>query len=768
MFAGFYNMGPFSLVTWQIIYFVLTICLYVASVLYEVYIMGKGFLRVIINTFLVIAIASMAAAYLWPGIPVPWHAMVDSGHGRIVTWQAVSLFLVLVLGGLSAIYHPLADIDEMMEELNDGEAKFILIFLRKGDFTLLCMFIIFAIVSGGVVMRSALYFVRSNIHIMQELSTSDMVRVGFMALIGLGLVYVAVSMCYLAVSQIVRRIRERRVFGTLHLLKLFLEYDNDQFKFIQGEKDQPPYGVIVLFLWLLLLIIALVSFMQVVDIPYGSLLFNGESMVVMWIIFTCLCFIDVLVCSLSATRSELKETIKSIQIAERSKIDVIAGAMHDIKTPITKICNYSKDTSLVSLQGEAAECIEIITRNAGHLKDMIKAVADASHASTPSVMPKIENVCITDMLLYNLSNYEDEFRAKDITIMYPDADDPVYTNTDSRMLQSILDNVIGNASRYAVDGTRLFVEIKQNRQIPSIIVTNVSAGGIDSEDNLVQPYYLGKNAKRNQGSGLGLYTAKNYMEKLGRFRITADGDIFKVTLVFDHKNPKASSIIALAKEPARDYLSVYDGQMIETTWYKADQVYGYPASAFLTSFKLLPNMSDIKQWLGKFKKTKPHKSQIPTSDLVKITSEIASEYSNIFQNRGINLVFESDMDEDVDENLLVYANEDDLRAMLRILIKNAGKRAPSRTNIFVLVTDWSTDMVDLNGSPGVIIKAIASKPITPDNDDLAADLLPYSNDNGIEDERSIVEGHITSMGGGLLIQTSGDAFMIKAAFPGTE
>jgi signal transduction histidine kinase len=108
---------------------------------------------------------------------------------------------------------------------------------------------------------------------------------------------------------------------------------------------------------------------------------------------------------------------------------------------------------------------------------------------------------------------------------------------DGRLVWRVLSNLISNAIKYAMPGTRLFIDLRQDQEDVILSLKNISREPLTrSSDDLLERFVRGDSSRTTEGSGLGLNIAKSLMEvQRGKLELTLDGDVFKVDLYF----PKA-------------------------------------------------------------------------------------------------------------------------------------------------------------------------------------------------------------------------------------
>ena len=115
----------------------------------------------------------------------------------------------------------------------------------------------------------------------------------------------------------------------------------------------------------------------------------------------------------------------------------------------------------------------------------------------------------------------------------------MYIEADSRRIWRVMENLFNNIYKYALEGTRVYVDMKEHTDdegcpYVEFSVKNISAQplNIDAAE-LTERFIRGDVARSTEGSGLGLSIAKNLTEaQKGTFEIRLDGDLFKVILEF--------------------------------------------------------------------------------------------------------------------------------------------------------------------------------------------------------------------------------------------
>ena len=230
-------------------------------------------------------------------------------------------------------------------------------------------------------------------------------------------------------------------------------------------------------------------------------------------------------------RRAVEERMKS----ERMKTDLIANVSHDLKTPLTNIVSYVDLLQKEELNNETAKgYVEVLERQAQRLKKLTGDIVEASKASSGAIGVTLTPTDAREILHQSLAEYAQRLGTAEITpvVKLPENLPPLLA--DGRLAWRVMDNLLNNACKYALPGTRLYCDAAEQNGHLTLTLKNVSREPIGvSGDELMERFVRGDAARASEGSGLGLSIAKSLMElQKGELRIEADGDLFKATLVF--------------------------------------------------------------------------------------------------------------------------------------------------------------------------------------------------------------------------------------------
>ena len=228
----------------------------------------------------------------------------------------------------------------------------------------------------------------------------------------------------------------------------------------------------------------------------------------------------------------IQDRIKS----ERLKTELITNVSHDIKTPLTSIINYVDLLKKEDIKNEKAnEYIEILDSKSQRLKKLIEDLVEASKVSTGNVKLKLEKINIIELLNQAIGEFEDKFEAKKLEIILDSKESEIYILADSRYMYRIIENLFSNISKYALENSRVYIDIIKKSNQVYIEMKNISKEKLNiSAEELMQRFVRGDKSRTTEGSGLGISIAQNLTEiQKGVFNLKLDGDLFRVELIFN-------------------------------------------------------------------------------------------------------------------------------------------------------------------------------------------------------------------------------------------
>ena len=220
--------------------------------------------------------------------------------------------------------------------------------------------------------------------------------------------------------------------------------------------------------------------------------------------------------------------------SERMKAELVTNVSHDIKTPLTSIINYVDLLQKAETEEQSAEYLEVLDRQSQRLKKLIDDLMEMSKASTGNMALELAVVDPVEAVNQALGEFSDKLAAAELIPVFHAPESALRIMADGRLTWRVLSNLLSNTVKYALPGTRLYIDIAQAEGKVLISLKNISREQLNvSSDELMERFVRGDASRNTEGSGLGLNIAQNLMElQKGKLQLLVDGDLFKATMVF--------------------------------------------------------------------------------------------------------------------------------------------------------------------------------------------------------------------------------------------
>ena len=220
--------------------------------------------------------------------------------------------------------------------------------------------------------------------------------------------------------------------------------------------------------------------------------------------------------------------------SERMKTELITNVSHDIKTPLTSIINYVDLLRKPHTEEEGEQFLEVLDRQSQRLKKLIDDLMDMSKADTGNMQVEITTLDAVEAVNQALGEFADKLDRAGLVPVFRHAEEPLLMRADGRLVWRVLSNLLGNAVKYAMPGTRLYVDLMAMEGKTVISLKNISREELKlNSEELMARFIRADESRNTEGSGLGLNIARSLMElQKGQLQLLVDGDLFKVTLIF--------------------------------------------------------------------------------------------------------------------------------------------------------------------------------------------------------------------------------------------
>ena len=232
-------------------------------------------------------------------------------------------------------------------------------------------------------------------------------------------------------------------------------------------------------------------------------------------------------------RTGMERAVQEQTKAERMKTELITNVSHDIKTPLTSIVNYVDLLQKVDVQPETArEYIAVLDRQSRRLKKLTEDLVEASKASSGALPVELQPTDVAVLFDQIVGEYQERLADCHLTLVARPPENPVSVRADGKLLSRVMDNLVSNICKYALEDTRVYVVASSDAETVTISFKNVSRAELNiSPDELMERFVRGDASRHTEGSGLGLSIAGSLVRLMnGTFALSIDGDLFRADI----------------------------------------------------------------------------------------------------------------------------------------------------------------------------------------------------------------------------------------------
>lgn len=223
--------------------------------------------------------------------------------------------------------------------------------------------------------------------------------------------------------------------------------------------------------------------------------------------------------------------------SERMKAELITNVSHDLKTPLTSIINYVDLLGAETLQPDFAnDYVKVLAQKSQRLKNLVQDLFDVSKANSGAIDLQVQRLDIVALLEQTTAELEEQVQAAGVELKEQYTKEPLMVLADGKKLHRVFENLLGNALKYALGGTRVYITAQRLGEAVQVVFKNVANYEMSfTPEDMMERFQRGDDSRTTEGSGLGLAIAKSFLELCGgRLKIELDGDLFKAVVTMPY------------------------------------------------------------------------------------------------------------------------------------------------------------------------------------------------------------------------------------------
>lgn len=241
--------------------------------------------------------------------------------------------------------------------------------------------------------------------------------------------------------------------------------------------------------------------------------------------------------------STFNATLKAHSDAVNLRSSLITNVTHDIKTPLTSILSYADLISTEvknptrSYKKNLSHYTKVINEKTNRLNSLINDLIYDNKASNGAINYDLKRIDMRSFLKQIVDEFKDRLMNKRIKIVFTHDNNKAFILADNNHLYRVFQNLFSNIYKYALEKTRVYMDLVVNRKTVIVTIRNIQKDVIEVNTNTLKNRFVRGNVSRTtEGFGLGLSIAENLVKGMnGKLDIKSVRDEFiaKVTFLLD-------------------------------------------------------------------------------------------------------------------------------------------------------------------------------------------------------------------------------------------
>ncbi|RIK31740.1 MAG: hypothetical protein DCC56_06045 [Anaerolineae bacterium] len=208
------------------------------------------------------------------------------------------------------------------------------------------------------------------------------------------------------------------------------------------------------------------------------------------------------------------QDITYLKEMDRTRSEFVHTVSHDLRSPLTSVIGY---TELVERAGELNESqrdfLKRIQDSVQHITSLINDLLDLGSVEA-GFDTRREHVQLEAILKYTLDMLQGQIKTKRLKVQTDIAPSLPAIRANPIRLRQLLDNVVGNAIKYSLNGGEVNITIlSEGDQIILNVRDNGPGIPVEDQAHIFDKFYRGRNITEGvAGSGLGLAIVKTIVD----------------------------------------------------------------------------------------------------------------------------------------------------------------------------------------------------------------------------------------------------------------
>ena len=204
----------------------------------------------------------------------------------------------------------------------------------------------------------------------------------------------------------------------------------------------------------------------------------------------------------------LRTRASELALADLRKNEFLAMLAHELRNPLAPLGSALRLVEQeVPATGIASEALRVMQRQLHNLTRLVDDLIDVARVTQKKIELRTEPLELRQFLTEIAEDIQPILDARGQELDVALGDHAMYVDADPTRLEQVFDNLIGNASKYSEEGSRIRLTLDQNAAGDAAVVTVVDSGiGIAAEDlpRVFDLFVQGEAGASRRGGGLGI------------------------------------------------------------------------------------------------------------------------------------------------------------------------------------------------------------------------------------------------------------------------
>ena len=217
---------------------------------------------------------------------------------------------------------------------------------------------------------------------------------------------------------------------------------------------------------------------------------------------------------------ELEEKGTELEIANRHKSEFLANMSHELRTPLNAVIGFSEvllERMFGELNDKQDEYLHDLLASGRHLLSLINDILDLSKIEAGRMELELTEFDLPQAVDNALTLVRERANRRGIALDHAIEEGVGPFRGDERKIKQVLLNLLSNAVKYTPEGGRIGVHATLDNGNVQIAVSDTGVGIAPEDQEAVFEEFrqVGDEARKREGTGLGLALARRFVELHG-------------------------------------------------------------------------------------------------------------------------------------------------------------------------------------------------------------------------------------------------------------